>query len=142
MAQRGQYSTRQRELVISLLRENPSDFMTVDAACSAIAKTGQRIGRTTVYRTLESLAAEGTVAKVADVRGRAAQYRLLAPEDGQGTPQGQLRCTRCGKIIPLDCHMLGDFTRHVEQEHGFAIDRQRTVFCGLCADCRRGGPRE
>ncbi len=137
MSSRRPYNTRQRELIVSLLRENPHAFSTVDEICAALSHAGHRVGRTTVYRTLENLVLEGTAAKVADVRGRAAYYRLLDPQqaDSYG-PEGQLRCIRCGAIAPLDCHMLGSFTKHVQDEHGFAIDQQRTVFYGLCSKCQ------
>lgn len=139
MQKRHPYNTRQRELIVSLLRENPHAYNTVDETCAALSQMGQHVGRTTVYRTLENLVREGAAAKVADVRGRAAHYRLLDParSDSHG-PEGQLRCIRCGKITPLDCHMLESFAQHVKDEHGFSIDQQRTVFYGLCSRCRGG----
>ena len=148
MARRSTYSTRQRGLILGLLAGHPDAFLTVDEVLAGLTAGGARVGRTTVYRTLEALVAEGVMAKVADVRGGAARYRMLAAAAGEApagaSAHGQLRCVSCGKIIPLDCDMLGTFARHVEQDHGFTIDARRTVLYGLCADCRaaqagRGG---
>ena len=145
MARRASYSTRQRGLILGLLTDHPDAFLTVDDVLAGLMASGTRVGRTTVYRTLEALVAEGTMAKVADVRGGAARYRMLATDarDAGSDPpaHGQLRCVSCGRVIPLDCDMLGAFARHVEEDHGFAIDARRTVLYGLCADCRAAARR-
>ena len=144
MANRSSYSTRQREAIRRVLAAHPDAFLTVDDVHAALSAADVRVGRTTVYRTLEALVAEGSMAKVADVRGGAARYRLLsasgagtAGQNGAPAPaHGQLRCISCGRVIPLDCDMLGAFARHVEEDHGFTIDPRRTVLYGLCGDCR------
>lgn len=138
MVQRATYSTRQRRLIFDLLASRPDTFLTVDDVHAGLVSSGVRVGRTTVYRTLEALVAEGEMAKVADVRGGAACYRLLTSRDAGASSEsrGQLRCTSCGRVIPLDCDMLGAFAHHVEEEHGFSIDVRRTVLYGLCSSCR------
>ena len=135
------YNTRQRELVVSLMRGRARDYLTVDRVCELLRQTGLSVGRTTVYRTLERLVSEGAAAKVAGIRGEAAQYRVIDAAADAGS-RGQLRCTRCGRALPLDCEMFGAFKRHVLREHGFAIDQRQTVIYGLCADCRAAAASE
>ncbi len=140
---RGTYSTKQRGLIRSVLAAAGDSFFTVDDVCARLAGRGAAVGRTTVYRTLESLVSEGSLAKVADIRGGAARYRVLAEADaGQADDaisQGQLRCISCGRVIPLDCGMLASFTSHVQEDHGFKIDPLRTVLYGTCAQCLAAG---
>lgn len=140
---RGTYSTKQRERIRSVLADAGDAFFTVDDVCARLAASGAAVGRTTVYRTLESLADEGSLAKVADIRGGAARYRVLADADegqaGGAISQGQLRCISCGRVIPLDCGMLASFTSHVQEDHGFRIDPRRTVLYGTCAQCLAAG---
>lgn len=133
------YNTRQRELVRSLMVAHANSYLTVDAVSALLASGGHHIGRTTVYRALERLSAEGLVAKVAGIRGEAAQYRGI-PAGAASHPgeTGQLRCVRCGRAFPLDCEMLASFDSHVLHEHGFAIDPKLTVLYGMCAACRAG----
>lgn len=135
------YSTRQRELVLALMAAHDDAYLTVDEACELLGRGGEAVGRTTVYRTLERLAADGRVVKVSGNRGEAAQYRALGVSAGTigesaRADHGQLRCERCGRAFPLDCEMLGAFSAHVLEHHGFSIDQRRTVIYGLCAACR------
>ena len=45
-------------------------------------------------------------------------------------------CTVCGKLYHVECDYLGDIAEHLSQEHGFSVDPQRTVFYGVCKECR------
>lgn len=126
------YKTEQRQLVVTCLDENSDRYQTVDEVFAKLHGSGANIGRTTVYRTLEKLADEGTVSKVVGAPGTSALYKRLSDAD-----QGQLLCLRCGRVFPLDCSMLSSFAHHVREHHGFAIDQRRTVICGVCEQCRR-----
>ena len=65
---------------------------------------------------------------------------------GRGVPKGRdcskhyhLKCNTCGKLIHLDCEIMATFTTHMENEHGFAIDLERTLLYGICVDCKNLG---
>ena len=135
MGKRTGYNTEQKRLVMECLDASADRYQTVDDILGALHARGSSIGRTTVYRTVEKLAAEGLVAKVVGARGSSASYKRLP--DQQGAPQGQLLCLSCGRAFPLDCSMLQSFSDHVREHHGFVVDQRRTVICGTCADCRR-----
>ena len=126
------YKTEQRKLVMDTLDGNLERYQTVDEVFATLRAAGSSIGRTTVYRTLERLAGEGTVSKVVGAPGTSALYKRLTDAD-----QGQLLCLQCGRVLPLDCSMLSSFAEHVCEHHGFAVDQRRTVICGVCEDCRR-----
>ncbi|RVU97470.1 transcriptional repressor [Coriobacteriales bacterium OH1046] len=129
MAGRGRYRTRQRELVASCLAQHPNSYLTVDELLSAISEQGNRIGRTTVYRALESMVGEGAALKAA-VPGSEASYRIAT----EGAA-GQLVCLSCGQVLPLDCRMANGLAGHILEHHGFRIDPTRTVLYGLCTAC-------
>lgn len=139
MAQRGRYNTRQRQVVLACMDAHRDAFLSVEDVCDLLSRSGETVGRTTVYRTLEALAAEGALAKVAPAQGIAARYRSLAA-DSATTAQGQLCCLGCGCAMPLDCEMLGAFSAHVREDHGFAIDQRRTVLYGYCRACLSRDP--
>ncbi len=133
MAQRSTYQTKQKTLVLGCMEAHPDAYLSVDEVCSLLASQGHEVGRTTVYRTLEAAAKQGTLAKVVGKRGDAIRYRAWQPtSDGEG----QLYCVRCGEVFPLACDTLQEFASHVAEHHGFAIDRSRTVLYGLCAQCQ------
>ena len=131
---RASYRTEQRRLVVACLDANADRYQTVDEIFGALHAQGANVGRTTVYRTLEKLAAEGAVSKVVGAPGTSAFYRRMTTDDPD---QGQLLCLECGRVLPLDCSMLASFADHILAHHGFALDSRRTVLCGVCADCRK-----
>lgn len=126
------YRTEQRQLVMGCLDANADRYQTVDEIFGTLRNSGANIGRTTVYRTLEKLSAEGSVSKVVGAPGTSALYKRVLDAD-----QGQLLCLECGRVFPLDCSMLSSFAEHVRAHHGFAIDQRKTVICGVCDECRR-----
>lgn len=128
------YRTDQRRQVLAYLEHTSDRYQTVDQVFEGMHAVDAKVGRTTVYRTLERLARDGVVAKVATIQGHAAAYRLL---DDQTARHGQLLCTHCGRVLPLGCSMLQPFAEHVRDHHGFAIDQTRTVICGVCEACQR-----
>ena len=134
----GQYNTKQRQLISACLTSHGDSYLTIDDVCGLLRDAGVSIGRTTVYRTLEALAAQGQVCKVANTNGQATLYRL-APEAADEA-HGQLCCLACGKAIPLDCDMLRSFSEHVHADHGFVINQRRTVLYGYCQACLEADP--
>ncbi|WP_455163643.1 Fur family transcriptional regulator [Slackia exigua] len=138
--QRRSYNTKQRAAVLSCLTEQSRRFLSVDEVYDILRDGGASVGRTTVYRTLQTLVDEGVAAKVVTPGTGESRYRILETD---GTDEGQLLCLDCGCALPLDCSMLKGFSEHVEFHHGFVIDRSRTVLYGYCSACaaRREGER-
>lgn len=132
MVVRRAYNTRQRQAVAAFLAAHADRYLSVDDVFGLMRTEGSSVGRTTAYRTLESLSSEGEVAKVFVPGGGEARYRLIDPARRD---EGQLVCLDCGKVLSLDCKMLVEFTRHVQADHGFSIDPTRTVLYGLCQEC-------
>jgi len=130
VSSRGKYKTRQRELVALCLEQYADTYMTVDRVVATIEASGEKVGRTTAYRALESMAAEGAALK-ACVPGGEASYRL-----SNGSAAGQLVCLDCGLATTLDCKTAEGFAHHVLDHHGFEVDLARTVFYGRCGRCR------
>lgn len=85
----------------------------------------------TVYRNLSIFTEEGTALSLGVIKG---EERF----DGVTCPHPHLVCTRCGRVADLPCHGAGDSGAPAEEEHtGFLIDYRRTVFYGLCGECRK-----
>ena len=124
------YKTRQRAEIEGVLRDG--DCMTVRDICARLASSGANVGETTVYRTLEKMAAEGDVRRYDPGKG-AAVYRLA--DDRRCDGHVHLRCLRCGALEHLDCGFIRRMEAHIEKEHGFSLDSGRTVLYGLCGRC-------
>ena len=48
----------------------------------------------------------------------------------------RLMCTRCGRLIHVENPIIKAFTKQTMDEDGFLIDESKTVFYGLCRECR------
>jgi Fur family peroxide stress response transcriptional regulator len=91
----------------------------------------------TVYRNINIFREEGTVMSVGVVNG---EERF----DGVVDPHPHLVCDRCGKVIDLPCpavhlaQVMGSCRPPEENQEGgtFSVDYRRTIFYGLCGECR------
>jgi Fur family peroxide stress response transcriptional regulator len=82
----------------------------------------------TVYRNLGLFTREGMALSLGVLNG---EERF----DGVTHPHPHLVCGRCGKVADLPCGE-GTDPPGTGELCGFLIDYRRTVFYGLCGDCR------
>lgn len=131
------YKTKQRKQILAFLSENQEIHLTAQEVCDRLSQAGIQVGKATVYRTLNKLAAEGILRKFAAQKGDAACFEYI---EGEHICQSyHLKCVHCGELIHLDCDRVTGFQEHLFQEHGFQVDRAKTVFYGSCAACIRIG---
>lgn len=130
------YHTKQKSAVLACLEAQKSKSLTVARVCDALAAAGETIGRSTVYRTLESLCTEGKVSRYAAEEGRSVTYRFIGTDCGADN-HFHLICTGCGQICHTHCHELEQLFSHLAAAHGFLPDNRKTVIYGLCAACRK-----
>lgn len=85
----------------------------------------------TIYRTVETLRGKGIVRRVEFGDG-AARYEL-----NQGHNH-YVRCVRCGRTEAIGKCDLGELTRRVEKQLGYAVTGHHLHLTGLCRRCRQG----
>jgi Fur family peroxide stress response transcriptional regulator len=92
----------------------------------------------TVYRNINIFLHEGLVTSVGVVDG---EERF----DGVVEPHPHLVCSRCGRVMDLPCPethiaqaagLTGPRPPDSPESGGFVVDYRKTVFYGLCGDCR------
>lgn len=127
------YMTRQQQAVLEGIRRQSRGCATASELTEALHARGDRVGMTTVYRQLERLEQRGLVHKILTPEGCYYQY-CEAKAHGQDCIL--LKCERCGAIAHADCRHLGELYDHLAQSHGFRVNRRKTLFYGLCAQCR------
>lgn len=134
MSEQRSYKTRQRSQVLECLMQNSEKHMTADEILAQLKNMNIEIGKSTVYRTLEKLIEEKKVRKYLSDEGQSACYQYI-DENGGCTRHFHLKCTRCGKLIHLECDHLTEIERHVYEHHRFSVDNTKTVLYGVCEDC-------
>lgn len=133
-----QYRTRQREELLDYLKSISGSQVTAGEVYEHFAAGDSSIGKTTVYRSLERLVEEGLVNKYIIDGTSAARFEYIEREENCHRPVCfHCKCERCGKLIHLECDELIHLQEHMMEHHGFTLDPLRTVFYGICADCRK-----
>lgn len=128
--QRGSYNTRQKAQILEYIEAHPRMRLTVDE----LARTLE-VGKTTVYRLLEAMSESGQVRKYQDADG-ATCYQYVRDTDACSR-HSHLICTDCGELLHVDCELLQQLIDHVLDEHGFALNTEKMLLYGRCANCEK-----
>ncbi len=135
-----EYKTKQREMILDYMIKNKDIHVTADMIINYFKLHGTPIGKTTVYRNLDKLVADNVVRKFTIDDGVSACYQYAA--DGSGCMEHyHFKCSECGNLFHVHCDFMNEISEHVYKEHGFVIDSSKTVFYGLCEECRNKGKR-
>jgi len=112
---------------------------TAEDVSAYFQKKNISIGIATIYRQIEKFVAMGVVQKYFLGEQNAACFEYMGEECHKEVSHFHLKCEKCGTLIHLECHDLEQLSSHLMAEHGFALDPFRTVFYGLCENCRLAG---
>ena len=138
MGSKAPYQTKQMAQLLSYLRTVEGTHVTVADVCLHFKEQGITIGTTTVYRNLEKMVEQVLVAKYnVDGTSSACFEYLGAEEHCHKTSCFHCKCEKCGKLIHLHCEDVVKLEQHLMESHGFQMDPCRTVFYGICEDCRK-----
>ena len=121
-------TTRQRTAVEDALNAQ-EEFRSAQEIHGELLAQGTRIGLTTVYRTLQSLAAADEVDVLIREDGEAA-YRKCG-----GTHHHHLVCRACGRTVEVDGPAVERWTATVSAAHGFRDVSHTLEIFGRCPDC-------
>lgn len=129
-----EYKTRQQDLLIDFLRKSGHKHFTALELSEHFKDLG--IGKATVYRQLEKLVDSGAVNKFFTGENSAACFEFVEGEHEE-SDCFHCRCEICGKLIHMHCDEISQVKEHMEKAHGFELNPYRTVFYGICAECRK-----
>lgn len=129
------YRTQQRNTLIAFFKSHPDRSFTIDEVVEALqAQAGMAApSRSTVYRTVSDLEADGTLQRrfLADKRRSAYQYR----DKGACTAHLHLQCKRCNALTHLDSGVSDAIARLLQESGNLSLDMSGTVLVGGCAKC-------
>ncbi len=123
--------TAQREQVAQVVLES-AGHLSVEDIEQQLRARGLRIGKATVYRTLDLLAASGMITERDFGEGFHRYERL------PGHPHHEhLICVRCGKVVEFRNERLERLKALIAEEYGFQHHHHRLDIYGLCRDCQQ-----
>lgn len=129
------YRTRQREVILEYLKHSDSRHVSIEDVLEHLKASGEKVGRTTIYRYMEKLTEEGALRKYFIEEGAGACYQYV--DSAKGCHEHfHLKCLKCGSLIHVECDYLNQIGMHIEEHHGFKVDNTKTVFYGICKDCK------
>lgn len=138
MADKSRYHTKQYDELLSYLSSIPGEHVTATDLYEYFRAKGHSISVATIYRQLERLIAEGLVAKYTVDSGSSACFTYIGEKQNCGQPVCfHCKCEKCGRLIHLHCDELAAIQAHILQHHGFTWEPSRTVFYGICDQCRQ-----
>jgi Fur family transcriptional regulator, ferric uptake regulator len=122
-------ATRQRRAVTDALADL-DDFHSAQQIHDILSRRGDRVGLSTVYRTLQSLADAEQVDVLRSADGEALYRRCSSGH------HHHLVCRSCGRTVEVEGPTVERWADRVAAEHDFADISHTLEIFGLCADCR------
>ena len=123
-------NTRQRGAVATLLDE-VDGFHSAQDLHAMLRTRGERVGLTTVYRTLQGLADAGEI-DVMRMPGGEHLYRRCS----QGHHH-HLVCRSCGRAVEVEGPAVEHWADRVAERHGYADVSHTLEIFGTCPACAR-----
>ena len=125
-------TTRQRKAIEALLWQF-HDFRSAQQIYAALRERGDKIGLTTVYRTLGLMVDSGYVDVLTREDGETVYLRCSQQH------HHHLLCLSCGRSIEIASQAVVQWADAVAKQHGYThISHTLEVF-GLCPDCSPRG---
>ena len=128
MTQSTKRNTRQRGAVADLL-DRVDGFHSAQDLHAMLRDRGERVGLTTVYRTLQAMADDGEV-DVMRPPGGEHLYRRCS----QGHHH-HLVCRSCGRTVEVEGPAVESWADRVAAKHGFADVSHTLEIFGTCPEC-------
>ncbi|MBI4539518.1 MAG: transcriptional repressor [Gemmatimonadetes bacterium] len=126
--------TQQRTAVADIVFSS-AGHLSVDDIEQRLRESGERIGKATIYRTLDLLVKSGLV----DERDFGEGFKRYEHLLHRQPVHQHLVCLECGKVIEFRSDELERIQDQVAATHDFAPNRHRFEIYGLCHECRQAG---
>jgi Fur family ferric uptake transcriptional regulator len=134
LRQQGLPVTQQREVVADVVFTSPG-HLSVEDIEARLKERGERIGKATIYRTMEILVRSGLV-EDHDFGDGFKRYEHLF---GHQPVREHLICQHCRKVTEVQSPAIERLQGDLARQHGFLAARHRLEIHGLCSDCQAAG---
>lgn len=126
--------TQQREVVADIVFSSER-HLSVEDIEAQLRESGERIGKATVYRTLDLLVKSKLVEEHDFNEGfKRYEHRLSRQPEHE-----HLICLECGAVAEFTSDKIQEIQSAVASDHGFRPTRHRLEIYGLCASCQEQG---
>lgn len=125
------YNTDRRNEIIKLLSSEDGRSFTTEEICRLILTDG---GKSTVYRIVADLTANGIIKKLSDPNTRHVRYQYLG--ERSCSEHLHLKCKGCERLIHLDKTASEAIMGYIKSSGSFTLDPTEILggFCRLCQE--------
>jgi Fur family ferric uptake transcriptional regulator len=120
--------TRQRTAVDGILADR-DDFRTAQEIHDDLRRLGERVGLTTVYRTLQAMTDAGELDALRTADGETAYRRCSTGH------HHHLVCRNCGRTVEVSGPAVEKWTNAVAEQHNFRDVSHDLEIFGTCSRC-------
>jgi len=126
--------THQREAIAAVVFTTPG-HLSVEEIEDRLRERGERMGKATIYRTLDLLVRSRLVTEHDFGEGfKRYEHRLTMEPVHE-----HLICLECGKVIEFQSWKVEEVKSKVTARHGFRPVRHKLEIYGLCKECIKAG---
>jgi Fur family ferric uptake transcriptional regulator len=125
--------TAPRRTLAELIAEHEGSFTAHDLLAES-RRRRLRVGRATVFRTLDALTELGVIERLDLLSGEHA-FVSCRPAHHH-----HVVCSRCGRAAEIDDRGLRSVVRDIARRSGYRIDDHRLELFGLCPACLAAQP--
>lgn len=126
--------TQQREAIAQVVLSS-SEHLSVEEIEARLREAGDKIGKATIYRTLDLLVRSRLVVEHDFGEG----FKRYENRLSQGPVHEHLICLECGRVTEFESWEVQDVQNRVTQQHGFKPLRHKLEIYGLCRPCQEAG---
>ncbi len=127
------YKTKQKKAILDFLMKHSNKHFNIKEIYLNIAKNGDNVGKTTVYRNVEKLVKEGLVKKFVLDDTNESCFQYLGKDNCN--KHYHLKCEKCMKVIHLSEKETRDIEGYFNNNCNFKVDAEETIFYGICESC-------
>jgi len=121
--------TRQREMVLKVIREAP-EHLTANDVFAAAKKRLPSISFATVYNSLRYLKEAGHIAEIQFGNGASRFDRMTSRHD-------HAICTICGKLVDIEMDVPDEILKRAARYSKFKPESIEFTLRGKCPDCSK-----
>jgi len=126
--------THQRESISQVVFSSV-EHLSVEEIEIRLRGAGDRIGKATIYRTLDLLVRSRLVVEHDFGEG----FKRYEHRFSQEAVHEHLICLECGRVMEFESWEVQDVKTQITQKHGFKAIRHKLEIYGLCKPCQEAG---
>lgn len=130
-----EYHTRCRSSIMEYLESHKELRFSAADIFEYLNKKGDVVNLATIYRNLDKMTEAGTLIKYKSAEEDRALYQYIEPESDCGHHL-HMQCSKCSKIIHLECDIMHELTKNLEDSYGFSLECKNSMLKGVCEECK------